>query len=80
MDGSEDSESTWPRVERFPADNTTVDTDTRDPRLERLHILLEEYLLQDIHSKNEMGLFYSCVTDRILTLKGQSCHKVSKRG
>jgi hypothetical protein len=79
-DGSGDSELTWPSIERFSAGSTTIDSDTREPCLERLPMLLEGYLLQDIHTTNEMGLFYSCLTDRILTLKGQSCHRVSKTG
>jgi hypothetical protein len=30
---------------------------------------------QDIHSTDETDLFYSYLHDRMLTLKGQSCHR-----
>jgi hypothetical protein len=56
--------------------STTMDADTRDLFLEKLPLLLEGYEGQDICSINEVGPFYLCFPGRILTLKGQSCHRV----
>jgi hypothetical protein len=50
---------------------------TRDLFLEKLSLLLEGYEAHDIiHSINEMGLFYISFPYRMLTLKGQSSHRV----
>jgi hypothetical protein len=44
-------------------------------------MLLERYEPRDIYNADETGLFYNCLLDRMLTLKGCSCHggKVPKR-
>jgi hypothetical protein len=51
-----------------------VHTYTRGFWLERLPMLLERHELQDIQNTDETGLFYKCLPDRTLKLKGQSCH------
>jgi hypothetical protein len=59
---------------KLAGESAAVDTDTRDLWLERLPMLLERYELQDIYNADEMGLFYNYLLDRMLTLKGHSCH------
>jgi hypothetical protein len=59
---------------KLAGESTTVDNDTRDLWLERLPMLLERYEPRDIYNADEKGLFYNCLLDRTLTLKGHSCH------
>jgi hypothetical protein len=40
-----------------------------------LPTLLEGYEPQDIHNAIETGLFYNCLLERMLALKGQFCHE-----
>jgi hypothetical protein len=37
-------------------------------------MLLERYEPRDIYNTDETGLFYNCLLDRTLALKGHSCH------
>ncbi|XP_039967465.1 tigger transposable element-derived protein 6-like [Bactrocera tryoni] len=47
---------------------------------ENIQKLIENYEPKNIFNADETGLFYKCLSDRTLSLKGQSCHggKLSK--
>jgi hypothetical protein len=51
-----------------------VDTNATDLWFERLPELLEGYEAQDIYNADETGIFFNCVLDRTLALKGETCH------
>jgi hypothetical protein len=60
---------------KLAEESAAVDTNTRDLWLVRLPMLLERYEPRDINNTDEMALFYNCLPDRTLTMKGHSCHK-----
>jgi hypothetical protein len=42
--------------------------------LERLPVLLEGYETGDVYSADEIGLFFNCLPDQMVALKGGTCH------
>jgi hypothetical protein len=55
-------------------ESAAVDTNATDLWFERLPKLLEGYEVRDIYNADEMGLFFNCLPDRMLALKGETCH------
>jgi hypothetical protein len=51
-----------------------ADTNTMDLCFERLLEVLEGYEARDIYNADEMGLFFNCLSDQMLALKGETCH------
>jgi hypothetical protein len=59
---------------KLAGESAAMDTNTTDLWFERLLKLLEEYEAWDIYNADETGLFFNCLPDRTLPLKGETCH------
>lgn len=59
---------------KLAGESAAVDTNATDLWFQRLPELLEEYEPRDIYNADETGLFFNCLPDRTLALKGESCH------
>ena len=59
---------------KLAGESAAVDTNTTDLWFQRLPQLLEGYEARDIYNADETGLFFNCLPDRTLALKGESCH------
>jgi hypothetical protein len=55
-------------------EGAAVDTNTTDLWPKRLPELLEGYEAWDIYNANETGLFFHCLPDWMVALKGGTCH------
>lgn len=54
--------------------SAAVDDSVVQDWLSRLPTLIEGFDPRDIYNADETGLFYKCLPDRSLTLKGEACH------
>jgi hypothetical protein len=59
---------------KLAGESAAVDSKSTETWLERLPSLLEGYEQRDIYNADQTGLFYNVLPDRILALKGVSCH------
>jgi hypothetical protein len=58
---------------KLAGESAAVYTNTTDLWFERLPKLVEGYEAQDIYNADEIGLFFNCLPDRMLALKGETC-------
>jgi transposase len=65
---------------KLAGESASVDPERTSLWINELPKLLEGYEPRDIYNADETGLFYNCLPDGTLTLKGESCHggKASK--
>jgi hypothetical protein len=54
--------------------SASVDTNAMDLWFTMLLEVLERYKARDIYNADEMCLFFNCMPDRTLALKGVTCH------
>jgi hypothetical protein len=59
---------------KLVGESAAVDINTTDLWFKRLPKLLEGYEAWDIYNADEMRLFFSCLPDQTLALKGETCH------
>jgi hypothetical protein len=59
---------------KLAGERTTLNINMMDLWHKRLPKLLEGYKLWDIYDADEMGIFYNCLADKKLAIKGQSYH------
>jgi hypothetical protein len=59
---------------KLAGESAAVDTNATDLWFERLPKLLEGYEARDIYNADETGLFFKCLPDQMLALKGETCH------
>jgi hypothetical protein len=62
-------------LRNWPRKRAAVDTNAIDLWFQRLLELLEGYKTWDIYNADEMGLFFNCLPNRTLALKGETCHE-----
>jgi hypothetical protein len=60
--------------EKLAGEIAAVVTNTTDLWFERLPEVLEGYKAWDIYNADETGLFFNCLSDQTLALKGETCH------
>jgi hypothetical protein len=61
-----------PLFKILAAESAVVDTNATDLWFERLLELLEGSDAWDIHNVDETGLFFNCLPDQTLALKGET--------
>jgi hypothetical protein len=59
---------------KLARESAAVDINAMDLWFERLLELLEGYEAQGIYNADETGLFFNCLPDQTLALKGETCH------
>jgi hypothetical protein len=59
---------------KLAGESAAVDTNATDLWFERLPKLLEGYEARVIYNADETGLFFYCLPDGMLALKGETCH------
>jgi hypothetical protein len=55
-------------------ESAAVDTNATDLWFKRLLELLEGYKAWDIYNADDTGLFFNCLPDQTLAMKGKTCH------
>jgi hypothetical protein len=59
---------------KLARESAAADTNAKDLWFERLQKLLERYKAREIYNADETGFFFNCLPDRMLALKGETCH------